>query len=66
MNRPLERAMYKYLKEYKKQICETCKQNFRNKCAVIKLSSGCDLKHLNEKKMCSFISTRLTTMGRKK
>lgn len=44
MNKPLEKAIYKYLKEYKKLI----KKNKQK---------------INEKKMCKFISNRLTTLN---
>ena len=62
MNRPLEKAIYKYLQEYKKQVCKECKQNFRKTCVKIKISSGCDLKHLNEKKMCEYIVLKLSEL----
>ncbi|MFX0084322.1 MAG: hypothetical protein ACFFAU_01510 [Candidatus Hodarchaeota archaeon] len=47
MNRPLEKAIYKYIQEYKRKIK-------RNK------------EKFSERKMCRFVATRLTVLGKKK
>lgn len=60
MNRPLARIIYKYLKEYKKQVCDKCTYKGSITCQISNGQIGCSLKNLNEKKMCGYIAHRLT------
>lgn len=65
MNRPLEKVIYKYLQEYKKQVCEKCEYRYSHTCALARAKYNCPLTDLDEKKMCRFIATRLTIGERK-
>ena len=58
MNMPLEKLILKYVKEYRKQLCNKCS----NKCILTKKQRNCLLMNINEKNMIRYIATRLTVL----
>ena len=66
MNKPLEKSLYKYLQKYKEQVCEKCTYRKSITCDISKGNFGCLLNPINEKKMCKYLATMLTSMGKKR